>query len=279
MDPEKDTQTENPITPAAPDNMGPDTQPPVTGTTGPVVVGNGSSNNKWLLWLLMVLVIAIAAFAAWWFFMREDSANNNTDTAVPTENTGEQTGALSCDEGMVVYTNEDLGIEFCYPTAWGAPSVTDAKFAAADTGERWTVSFADKDAVHLGVVSEDWTTAVGRDGVCADPAVVELPAFTPFSTAWVTEGTPTTSASRGVEHVAGQYLVREHVDNVLTNGVCLEGYTVIDDEIWRHTAASYFAEFTVAIPSPAEHMAEPNILIPVADRDDFAAFVASVRAL
>ena len=276
----------------APDQGGQDPMPSTGEPMQPAMVGGPPRKDKkkmWL-WLLIILLVLLLLFLGWWWMnkdKKDDTAQNNTNNNSQQE---QQPKEVACDTGFTAYENTDLGIGFCYPTDWGTVTVTDARLQqtattvdgtviAADTGQRWLVSFSAKPAVHLGLVTADWSTEVGRDGTCVDPATPTLPAFSPFSTSWATEGTPVMSATRGIEVMAGEYLIQEYVDDLLTNGVCVEGYTIIDGEVYTHTAANYSAEFAAPVTTPQQHIDDPNILIPAADRDEFYVFVKSVHAL
>ncbi|MGH7158077.1 MAG: hypothetical protein ACREGD_03330 [Candidatus Saccharimonadales bacterium] len=245
----------------------------------PMVGSPQKSKKMWWVWLLILLLIFLLLFFGWWWWKDKDKTDQTAQNNGGSTQQEEQVEEAACDEGFTAYENAEQGIGFCYPTDWGTVTLADAKFAAADTGERWTFRFADKAMVNLGVVTADWSTEVARDGTCVDPAVQTLPAFSPFSTTWTTEGTPVMSATRGVEVMSGQYLIRETVDDLLTNGVCLEGYTLIEGDVYTHTAASYSAEFAAPVTTPQQHIDNPNTLIPATDRNQFYTFVKSVHAL
>lgn len=237
-----------------------------------------TTKPKWLLPALIILLILILLFFGWLWWKGKDK-NKTADTGNQTTQNNDaapEPAEPACAVGFTDYVNADLGLGFCYPTVWGSVTVNDAKFEAADAGSRWTFSFTAKAMVNLGVVSLDWATTVPRDGTCVDPAVQTMPAFVPFSTTWAVDGTPASSATRGIEVLADTYLINEEVDEMLGNGACLRGYTIING-IYPHTAASYSAEFTAAVSDPDQHIADPNILIPATERADFAAFVKSVR--
>lgn len=256
----------------------------------PAMVGGPHRSKKMWLWLLIILLILLLLFFGWWWKdkdKKDETAQNNTNNSQQEQQPQEE---ATCDKGYTEYENADLDIGFCYPTAWGTVTVADARFqqtpttvgdttVAADTGQRWRVSFSAKSEVNLGLVTADWSTEVARDGVCVDPAVQTLPAFSPFSTAWVTEGTPVMSGTRGIEVMASEYLIQEEVDDLLTNGVCVRGYTIIDGDPFSHTAASYSAEFAAPVTTPQQHIDNPNILIPEDDRNEFYIFVKSVHKL
>ncbi|HUS26153.1 MAG TPA: hypothetical protein VMY99_02285 [Nevskiaceae bacterium] len=248
--------------------------------------GRHNKKRRWLLLLLLILLlIAVLCGWLWWHNRDKDDdkkgSTSSSQAAKKDSGTADEEEAV-CAEGLTAYENTSLSFGFCYPTAWGAVSTADAKFAAADAGSRWRLSFAGKPQVHIGVASADWATAVAREGTCVDPARPTLPAFAPFSTTWVTEtgGGPTVSSgTRGVEVLADHYLIQEYVDDLLTSGVCLEGFTVINAPSYAHTDASYSVDFGGTVTTPQQHINNPNTLIPAADRDDFAAFVKSVHKL
>jgi hypothetical protein len=143
------------------------------------------------------------------------------------------------------------------------------------------LSFADKTEVNLGLVSDDWATDAAREGTCVDTAVQAFPDTSTFSAKWITEpatGMPS-SAIRGLEVVPDEYLIQERVDNLLTDGVCLEGYNAFGGPVYRNAAATYFEKFDSTITTPQAHITAPTKLIPAADRSEFISFVKSIRRL
>lgn len=244
--------------------------------------------SKLLTWLMVIIILLAIIFAGLlgWIWWRDRNQNANQDSTEPSTNQQQGTDEepveeVVCTDGFTIYTNNDVGIQFCYPTAWGEPSVADAKFAAADTGSRWLINFDSNNAVHAGLVSADWTTEVPRDGTCVDSAAMTMPTTSPFSTAWTTEATEgdtVSSAMRGVDMDADTLLISEYVDSLLTNGVCLEGYKAIDNPVYAVASASYYAEFNGTITTSQQHMDSPDTLISADDRDNFATFVESIVA-
>lgn len=276
MNPE-DQNNQNMPTPDAPE--GGNNPMPSQGQDQAPLVGGGSEKSKKMMWLwIIIIAVLLAALLLGWLWWKDKDKKEAASTSTSEQQTvvGEE---VTCEAEFTAYENAELGLGFCYPTDWGTVSLADAKFAAADTGERWIVKFADKAMVNLGVVSDDWSTELARDGTCVDPAVQTLPAFSPFSTTWATEGTPVISATRGIEVLADNYLIDEMVDDVLTNGVCVYGYSIINGDPYTHTAASYSAEFDAPVTTPQEHIDDPTILITEANRNDFYTFVKSVHAL
>lgn len=246
------------------------------------------SKSKLFMWLMVIIILLaliLAGLFGWlWWRDRNQSANEGTSTE-PTVSDGtpadDPVDEAVCTDGFTIYTNTDLGVQFCYPTAWGEPSVSDAKFADADTGSRWLVSFDGNDAVHAGLASPDWDTEVPRDGTCVDPAVTAMPTMSPFSTDWTTEtteGDTVTSATRGVEIDDTTLLIREYVSSLLVEGACLEGYKAIDSPAYDVASASYYAVFNDTVTNAQQHIDNPNVLISTEDRADFATFVESIVA-
>lgn len=257
---------------------------PVSGGAAP---GEPRQKKKLVIVMILLVVILLAAGAV---FLLADKKDPTSTSQQPASNNSSQSGNSSAQAqtqapspcttaGTKAYENRTLGFGFCYPINWGSVSVADAKMAAGDSGSRWRLSFSNKEEVNLGVVSDDWGTTAARDGTCVDPAVQTVPPFAPFNTAWVTEGTPTISATRDVEEAADKYLIQERVDDVLTNGACLEGYSIINASTYAHTAATYYKAFYGTVTTPDMHIGSPEFLIPATDRADFAAFVKSVYKL
>jgi hypothetical protein len=242
--------------------------------------GEDKKRRRLLIIVVLLLLLLLALILGWLWWKDKDTPpapatkDKKASSATTTPATEEE---VACADGFTAYQNTSLGFGFCYPESWGTVSANDAKFAAADAGSRWRLGFSSKTMVNLGVASTDWATTVPRDGVCVDPAVQTLSAFLPMSTSWVTVDTPVTEASRSIEGTV-DYLIVERVDSVLTNGVCLEGYKIINGT-YPHVAASYSAEFGGAVTDPDQHIANPNTLIPAADRDDFAVVVKSIHKL
>lgn len=245
-----------------------------------------------LVIVIMILLLALAGLFGWlWWQERNDDEQQNASTQNTQQSEESQQAENKCSEDFSIYTSEDLSVEFCYPTAWGQVELTDARLLsepnegiAADNGSRWRLSFSEKSVVNIGLVSTDWSTNVGRDGTCTDPATQFLPEFSPFSTEWNVEIEIDTappqpdSATRGIEVEEDKFLVKERVDNLLTNGACLEGYTIIDNETYPHVTASYSANFNSEVSNPQQHMDDPDVLISAADRANFATLVKSVKA-
>jgi hypothetical protein len=244
------------------------------------------SNLWWLPWAISGVLLAVVLVVS--IVLLAKNANNGDkdkstigDTTKQKETKEETTTGDECTSKQRRYQNDELSIAFCYPTAWGDVKVSDGKLDPSDDGTRIRLSFADKAAVHLGLVSDDWATDVARDGSCTDPSVQAFPDTSTFSAKWVTEpatGAPN-SAIRGLEVVPDEFLIQEQVDNLLTNGVCLEGYNAFGGKVYRNAAATYSAKFNAKITTPQQHITDPTELIPAADRSDFITFVKSIRKL
>jgi hypothetical protein len=244
-----------------------------------------SGGNKMLPWIVSgVLLLLVIVFGILFLLAANKDKNKDNNTADntntnQTQNNTDESNSEECSSKLRRYQNEDLDIRFCYPKTWGDVKLTDGKLDQSDSGTRVRLAFADKSQVHLGLVSDDWSTDVARDGTCIDPSAQAFPDTSAFSAKWVTEGAGVnvTSALRGLEVVPDQYLLQELVDNVLTNGVCIEGYQAFGGAVYRNAEATYFAKFNDKIATPAAHIGNPTSLAPVADRTDFTNFVKSIE--
>lgn len=235
----------------------------------------------WLPWaicgflLLLVIVFAILLLA-----------NNKKETPAVTDKTQQQTQTDQTDENACSnkqrrYKNEDLGFGFCYPNAWGNVTVTDAKFDPSDSGTRRKLGFSEKSQIHLGIVSDDWSSDSSHVAACDDPAVQAFPDPSTFSANWVTVGTGAaiTSAIRGLEIVPNEYVVQEQVDSTVNKGDCMQGYKIINAPVYRTVAASYYKPFDTTTTTPSAHITFPTKLIDATDRSDFISFVKSIYKL
>ena len=227
--------------------------------------------------ILLLVVVAIVALA---LSGGDKDKNNNNSGATPddtTQTTDTDNGSSECSTKLRRYQNEDLDIRFCYPTAWGDVKVADGKQDPSDNGTRVRLTFANKPEVHLGLVSDDWSTQVGKGSTCTDPAAQAFPDTSNFSAKWVTEGTPVSSALRGLEVVPDQYLLQERVDTTTTAGVCLEGYQAFGGAVYRNAEITYYAQFSTKIATPQAHIGNPTVLVPVGDRNDLTNVTKSIE--
>ncbi|HEX9153490.1 MAG TPA: hypothetical protein VF809_01590 [Candidatus Saccharimonadales bacterium] len=236
---------------------------------------------KWVLIglgaLLVIVLLVVGIILA-----AKDNKNDGKGTTTDTSSSDSSSSSTSTDDECTAqqrrYQNEDLDIKFCYPKSWGDVKLADSKFDPSDDGTRQRISFADKDEVHLGLVSDDWSTDVARDGTCVDMAVQAFPDTGTFSARWVAEpatGSPV-SAVRGLEVTPDVLLIQEQVDELLNNGVCLEGYNAFGGVVYRNATATYYNAFGGAITTPQAHIDDPTVLIPATDRAEFAKFVKSI---
>lgn len=268
-------------------SLGEPPKPAVFGSQSPEPKKKATQHMKLVLWVsgsflaLLLLVVGIV----WLASLGSSEGNSNkatTNTTSQEEQEGEDVPIVETDECTAKerrYQSKDLSLGFCYPNEWGNVSVQDAKFDPSDDGTRLRLSFSEKPQVHIGLVSDDWSTDAAREGVCVDPAQQALPDFETFSARWATEGSGASisSATRGLEIATDEYIIQEHVDNLLTNGVCITGFKLTDGEVYRHAEASYSASFTAEIDSPYAHINAPTELVPVVDRTAFIALIESMH--
>jgi len=258
-------------------------QPEHTDEPEPYEAQHDAKKSYLVLWLVVIcaaflLVIGTAGYG-WWKHNKKTSLSKpdltilKEDRAITDTVTGGE--ALVCGTGLRTFQDERFGLGFCYPDAWGEASVADDRFEPSDSGARWMISFAHKPAVRAGLVTVNWNTKVGRDGVCQTP--VQEVDYGQFSPAWQTNDTDVTYASRDISSKVNTYRIEEYTDNLLTNGVCLRAYATVDAPQYPHLTVSYFASFTEEITTPKKHIDNPNLLISEPDRAAVAAIAASAK--
>lgn len=253
-------------------------------------------NTKWLiiiggavLALLTLIVLIVLAINAVSNSGNDTNKQPTTTTETPDEEEPDVSTDGNCGAKQRRYQSSDLSLGFCYPNLWGDVKVQDAAFDPSDDGTRLLLSFSKKPQVHIGLVSDDWSTDTTKKNSCVDPAVQTLPNFESFSARWTTESSippvdkkslPTiTSASRGLEISTDQYIIQEHVDDKQTKGVCITGFNLTNGVVYRHAEASYFTTFNASAKTAQAHINAPTVLVPVADRTDFIALVKSMYSL
>lgn len=262
----------------------PVTTPPIPATPQPDVPKKpGMSRNKKIMYGLAVLLVIVAAVTSWWLLRPAPAdtqlVTQTKKTAVPVDEEV-RTDEVDCGDRSG-FGDQSIGMKFCYPAEWGAPSVLDAKLDPADTGNRQVIKFADMPYVQVGGVSGDWTTTVGRDGICFDPTNV-YPEASSYNTEWhdqIGSGADLEFALRSIAVSSGGYAMREEVSNVLQSGVCVRGIKEITTPNYRYGSISYYRDFAEAsgVTTPAQHIASPNVLVSTQMRADINAVMASLE--
>jgi len=244
-------------------------------------LGQKLLRNRALLVSVAVSLVLLLVLAVVLLLLVLGSSGKSDNDAPAHTNRNEQSGnsSFSCNAKLRGYQNQDLGLRFCYPEAWGEVSVTDAKIDPSDNGTRVRLNFASKPQIHIGLVSDNWSTQVNRDVSCIQQAAQKLPDTSSFSVNWDTDGQGGAIASgiRGLELSSGEYLIQERVDNVLTNGVCFEGYKQFDGAVYKIAEATFFVPFIGRITTPQAHINDPTVLVPANDRFDFVTFVKTIQ--
>jgi hypothetical protein len=200
------------------------------------------------------------------------------DTVADVDQKKTEEKSTKCRADETLYENRDLGSSFCYPTIWGTTTLSDARLSASDNGKRWLLGFNAKPQAHVGLVSSDWKTEVGRGGNCADPQL-DAPATSDFSTEWKTDGAgaDTESASRGIIQ-GNSYAVYEDA-NTFFGGVCLKGYANPGVQTYKTVTVSFFREFGNGVLTPRMHMNNPLLLVPATARDRLNRVVMSIQRI
>lgn len=250
--------------------------------------------NQSKKWLYVVVVLAFLLLAGLVIFVlgnRKGSApapatQSQTKTTPekkpsPVKSADGDTLA-ACGTGLSRYADKAFGATFCYPSAWGSTALEDAKVAASDTGQRELIRFSEQPFLIVGGMSQDWSTTVGRGVGCLEPDNV-VPALSSYNTAWHDmegSGAEVSFAIRSLPSGAGGYSIEESVSNMVTSGVCVHGHKVINGSRYKVVAVNFGRDFAPAsgITTPAQHIAEPNVLFPSALRAQYDAVLASLEA-
>lgn len=254
-------------------------QAPRQETEVPVVhLDNTPKKRVWLVPLVIAAALLLAGGGAYAFLRMTSDETPAQSAAQDTPASQNQTAESDCGDGKTAYDNPTYDISFCYPSAWGTVSLEDDKFTPADTGNRYRLLFSDKAAVAVGLVSDDWSTELGRGGSCADPSMT-LPEGVPYAEEWDTQtddaGT-ITYASRGLSTGGSRYAITESVDDFL-GGVCSRAYANLESTLYRLATASYFAPFNDRISTPQLHIGDPSVLFTVIERQLFIDFVRTIE--
>lgn len=208
--------------------------------------------------------------------------NQNNKTNPPKASDPATKSGFTCSAAQTAFQDKAFGAQFCYPTNWGTATLNDAKVAAADSGHREVVRFSSNPYVIVGGMSDDWSTSVGRGVGCLEPDNV-VPPLSAYDTSWhgiEGSGADVSYAVRSLPSSAGGYSVQESVSNLLVSGVCVQGHKVISGSRYRVVAVNYARDFAPAsgITTPAQHMAEPNVLFSTELRTQYDAVLASLAA-
>ncbi len=188
----------------------------------------------------------------------------------------------SCSSGLTHYADKSFGASFCYPSAWGTATLSDAKVAPSDSGQRELIRFSEQPFVIVGGMSEDWSTTVGRGVGCLEPDNA-VPPLSSYNTAWHNfegSGVDVSYAIRSLPSSVGGYTIQETTSNMVISGVCVQGHKVISGSRYKVVAVNFGRDFVPAsgITTPAEHMAEPNVLFSTELRSQYDAVLASLEA-
>lgn len=259
----------------------------------PVAGSPVSRKHKIIIYGLgAVIVLGLAVLAGIFIGNEKAGAPDTKPSTQVTKSTAKKTNiapspkdtsiALTCATDKTAFQNKDLGLQFCYPTSWGEATVHDAKVATTDTGRREVIRFSANPNIIVGGMSDDWATSVGRGVSCLEPDNA-VPALSTYNTSWhglEGSGADVSFAVRSLPSSAGGYTIEESISDLLISGVCVQGHKVIGGSRYRVVAVNYARDFAPAsgITTPAQHMAEPNVLFSTELRTQYDAVLASLAA-
>ena len=129
--------------------------------------------SKKLIYALVFLALLIVMLVLAVFVGSHDAGAPSSKESAQTKKTkstgssqAENTLVSQCGDGQTAFRDKSLGAKFCYPSEWGTASVEDARFSPSDAGQQQKIAFSGTNLFTVGGTSEDWTTTIGRDGVC-----------------------------------------------------------------------------------------------------------------
>lgn len=244
------------------------------------------TRRKKLLYGALGVALIVGVGFSWYFLQGERKsdvgqfmASKKTSSSKVKQEDEPLTSSIECGD-KAGFADESIGMKFCYPKDWGTTSVLGAKLDPSDPGYRQVVKFSSMPYVQVGGVSDDWTTTMGRDGTCFDPSN-QVPELSSYNTAWHSQegsGADLEFAMRSLPSSVGGYALTEEVTNILQSGVCIKGYKVINAPHYRVGSLSYYRDFAAVsgITTPAQHVADPNILASTQMRTDLDSLMASL---
>ena len=122
--------------------------------------------------ILIFVIVAVIGGIGWYVWKQNDSkksSQNGAQQAAAGDGAdGDGAGSAGCTapEGYSVYTNNDIGYCFAYPTSWGTVTLHDGVIDPAyePDGAFWG-SFSDNTDASFAHVTTDWEyTGPGRGG-------------------------------------------------------------------------------------------------------------------
>lgn len=239
--------------------------------------GGNSGKRRLMLLVLALITVVLLVVPNGLYLIRQNELASPPVTSSPATKL-----PVTCGDSYQAFADEAFGMAFCYPAEWGDATVRDVKVDPTDTGHRESVVFADNALFAVGGVSEDWSTAVGRDTACLEPNNRPVP-LAEYDTNWhgmVGSGMAVEFAMRSLPAGTGGYDITETTSDLLLRGVCAQAHKVIDGSRYRVAFAGFYRDFAPAsgITTPRAHMDTPTVLFSETQRLQLTTLLDSLTA-
>lgn len=117
--------------------------------------------------LLIVVVFGVIGFAGWRVYQSNQDSESTQQAAAPAaEEPAEEEGGCEAPEGYTIYSNDEIGFCFAYPTGWGEVALHDGVIDPDhEPAGAYRGSFSDNENASFGVIKTDWEySGPGRGG-------------------------------------------------------------------------------------------------------------------
>lgn len=237
-----------------------------------------------LITIAVIIVSLLLGLLGYWLATKDDATTDSSLSSTSTETTDETPtdDALATDtdeayctgDDMQLYTNELIGLEFCYPAIWGTTAMSAPQASESDNGSGYEIAFSAYDTV-VSSITSDYQNTIGRGGRCEDPTNT-APDFSTYREAWVEDSSDPDLALASRYHIKkdGAYLISETVD-MFSSGLCYSA--LINQTGTAYPVVKVALRRPLDSTSVSAHVANPEILFSAEERSDFNAVVDSVR--
>jgi len=247
---------------------------------------SGKISKGLLAAILVVIVGTILGGTGYWLSTKDSTEasetikksssaeTETTDTASTLPDSASTEEAAYCSASQTQYTNELIGLEFCYPTSWGTATINAPQASASVAGSGYEISFADYSVV-VSSITSDYQNTVGRDGRCEDPEKT-APNFSLYSNSWVKDSADSelSAAVRYPVKKDDVYLVQENVNSFFF-GLCYSA--LINQSGTAYPVVKVALRRELGSVSVLQYTENPELVLSADEKAEFLAVVDSVR--
>jgi len=239
--------------------------------------------SKGLLATLLVLTIGVLlGGVGYWLGAKDKSSTSEsaeTEKSLASDAVDETIPAPAdteayCNTTKTLYTNDLIGLEFCYPSSWGTASINSPQASASVAGSGYEISFASYGVV-VSSITSDYQNTVGRDGRCEDPENTS-PNFSLYSKSWVKDSSDgeLSAAVRYPIKKDGVYLIQENVNSFFF-GLCYSA--LINQSGTAYPVVKVALRRELGSVSVLDYTNNPELVLTNDEKAEFLEVVNSVR--